>query len=197
MLDLGISALQPQSPAVQILLKEGTDMNKQEKKDVVAELKDKFNRSKSVVFTNYIGMTVENLSDLRVNLRKNGIEYKVVKNTLAMLACEGTAVESAKGNFVGPVGLAIGFDDPISVSKKVFEYAKRNDKFKVLNGFVEGRLFDAKDLKKISELPPREVLLSQVAGCFSAPLGKMASLLDATVSRMVNALNALKEKKTN
>ncbi|MBF0465551.1 MAG: 50S ribosomal protein L10 [Nitrospirae bacterium] len=172
-------------------------MNKQEKEVVVSELKDKFSRSKSVVFTNYTGMTVADLSDLRVNLRKSNIEYKVVKNTLAKLACEGTAIESTKSIFTGPVGLAIGYDDPISVSKRVFEYAKGNDKFKVLNGFVEGRVFDAKDLKKISELPPREVLLSQVAGCMSAPATKMASLLDATVSRMVNALNALKDKKTN
>ncbi|KWT86962.1 50S ribosomal protein L10 [Candidatus Magnetominusculus xianensis] len=172
-------------------------MNKKEKEAVVANLNEKFARAKAVVLTDYKGMTVAELSALRVSLRSSAVEFKVVKNTLAQIAAKGTPVETEKDVFTGPVGVAIGYDDPTIVPKRVFESAKGKDaKLKVLGGFVEGRLYDAADLKKIADLPSKEVLLSQIAGCFSAPMGKMAGLLDATISKMVNALNALKEKRS-
>ncbi|MEO5358947.1 MAG: 50S ribosomal protein L10 [Nitrospirota bacterium] len=172
-------------------------MNKKEKEAVVANLNEKFARAKAVVLTDYKGMTVAELSALRVSLRSSAVEFKVVKNTLAQIAAKGTPVETEKDVFTGPVGVAIGYDDPTIVPKRVFESTKGKDaKLKVLGGFVEGRLYDAADLKKIADLPSKEVLLSQIAGCFSAPMGKMASLLNATISKMVNALNALKEKRS-
>ncbi|MBF0456498.1 MAG: 50S ribosomal protein L10 [Nitrospirae bacterium] len=172
-------------------------MNKKEKEAVVADLNEKFARAKAVVLTDYKGMSVAELSALRVNLRGSKVEYKVVKNTLATIAAKGTPVETDKDVFTGTVGVAIGYDDPALVPKKVFETAKVKDaKLKVLGGFVEGRLYNAVDLKKIADLPPKEVLLAQMAGCFSAPMGKMAGLLNATISKMVNALHALKEKKS-
>lgn len=172
-------------------------MNKKEKEAVVADLKEKFARAKAVVLTEYKGMSVAELSALRVSLRSSAVEYKVVKNTLAKIAAKGTPVETDEDVFTGPVGVAIGYDDPALVPKKVFETAKAKDaKLKVLGGFVEGRLYNAVDLKKIADLPPKEVLLAQMAGCFSAPMGKMAGLLNATISKMVNALHALKEKKS-
>jgi large subunit ribosomal protein L10 len=172
-------------------------MNKKEKEAVVANLNEKFARAKAVVLTNFKGMSVAELSTLRVNLRSSAVEYKVVKNTLARIAAKGTPIETDKDVFTGSVGVAIGYDDPTIVPKKIFESAKGKDaKLKVLSGFVEGRLYNATDLKKIADLPPKEVLLAQIAGCFSAPMGKMAGLLAATISKMSNALHALKEKKS-
>lgn len=173
-------------------------MKKSEKEHDVAELREKFSRARAVVFTEYKGMTVADISKLRVGLRQSNLEYRVVKNTLAKIAMEGTPIEAAKGVMTGPIAVAIGYDDASLTARKMFEFSKGKDnKLKIMSGCVEGRLFDPKDLKAIGDLPPREVLLSQVAGCLAAPMSKMATLLSATIGGLVNAMNALKEKRSN
>ncbi|MBF0538720.1 MAG: 50S ribosomal protein L10 [Nitrospirae bacterium] len=170
-------------------------MNKKGKEDIVASHKERFLRSRAVVLTNYKGMTTAELSSMRVLFRKSELEYKVVKNTLAKIAAKDTPLAAMNEVLTGPIGMTIGYNDASLTAKKVFEYAKGNDKLQVLYGCVEGRLFDAKQMRSIADLPPREVLLSQIAGCFQAPASKMAYMLGATVSRIGHALNALKEKK--
>ncbi|MBF0566393.1 MAG: 50S ribosomal protein L10 [Nitrospirae bacterium] len=172
-------------------------MKKSDKEHNVAELREKFSRARAVVFTEYKGMTVADISKLRVSLRQSNLEYRVVKNTLAKIAMEGTPIEAAKGVMTGPIAVAIGYDDASLTAKKMFEFSKGKEKIKILSGCVEGRLFDPKELKAIGDLPPREVLLSQVAGCLAAPMSKMASLLSATIGGFVNAMNALKEKRSD
>jgi len=149
-----------------------------------------------VVFTEYKGLTVADLFDLRRSLRGSDIEYKVVKNTLAKAAASNTSVSVANEIFKGPIGIAIGYADPIQVAKKILEYSKRNNKLKVNGAVVEGKFCNAEDLKSIAELPPREVLLSMLAGVLQAPTGKMAGALAATVSSFAYALKALETKKT-
>ncbi|MBF0343949.1 MAG: 50S ribosomal protein L10 [Nitrospirae bacterium] len=170
-------------------------MNKKEKEEIVANLKERFMKAKACVFTNYKGMTVAEMSNMRVLFMKSGLEYTVVKNTLAKIAALDTPVAAARDILTGPIGVTIGYDDASQTAKKVFEYSKTNDKLKVLHGCVEGRLFDAKEMRTIADLPPREVLLSQIAGCLQAPTSKMAYLLSATVTRIGHALTALKEKR--
>lgn len=147
------------------------------------------------MFTDYRGLTVAQLSDLRKLLREGNFEYKVVKNTLARIAAEGTSVSVAKDSFRGPVGIAIGYDDPVLTVKKVLEYSKKNDKLKVNAGLVEGALCAAADLKAVADLPPKQILLSMMAGAFQAPMTKMACLLNATLAKFEYALEALKDKK--
>ena len=173
----------------------GCKLNKSEKEQVIKELKDGFAKAKAIVFTDYRGLTVAELSDLRSLLREGHFEYKVVKNTLARIASEGTSVSVAKDSFKGPVGIAIGYDDPVLAVKKVLEYAKKNDKLKINVGLVEGSLCAAGDLKAVADLPPKQILLSIMAGVFQAPLTKMACLLNATLGRFEYALEALKNKK--
>jgi len=171
------------------------DLNKEAKSQIVSELQDKFQRAKGVVFTDYRGLTVEEITGLRNNLRSAALEYKVVKNTLAKIAAEGTPVSTAKDNFIGPVGIAIGFDDPVLLVKKVLEFNKTNDKLQITGGIIEGGVCTFDALKRISELPPREVQLSMLAGVLQAPAGKLARLLNATLARFVYAMEALKQKK--
>lgn len=97
--------------------------------------------------------------------------------------------------FKGPVGLAIGYKDPVDVAKKVLEYSKKNNKLKVSGGIVEGKFCNAEDIKSIAELPPKGVLLSMLAGVLNAPLSKMAGALSATVSSFVYAMKALEIKR--
>lgn len=128
-------------------------------------------------------------------MREGKFEYKIVKNTLAKIASEGTSVSAAKDAFKGPVGIAISYDDPVSVVKKVLEYAKKNDKLKIGIGLIEGSVCAAQDLRAVADLPPRNVLLAIMAGGFKSPLNKLGWLLNATLSSFVNALEALKYKK--
>jgi len=182
---------------ISLLWGRGCKLNRSEKEQVIQELRDGFSRAKAIVFTDYRGLTVAQLSDLRKILREGNFEYKVVKNTLAGIASEGTSVSVAKASFKGPIGIAISYDDPVLTVKKVLEFAKKNDKLKVKAGLVEGALCSTDDLKAIADLPSRQVLLSIMAGTFQAPLTKMACLLNATLSQFEYALEALKNKKDN
>jgi large subunit ribosomal protein L10 len=113
-------------------------LNKEEKVRVVAELQDKFDKAKGVVFTDYRGLNVEEISGLRNSLRSSAIEYKVVKNTLAKRAAEGTQLDSARDIISGPIGIAVGYDDPVLVVKKVLEFNKSNEKLEIKGGVIEG-----------------------------------------------------------
>ncbi|HDH51050.1 MAG TPA: 50S ribosomal protein L10 [Nitrospirae bacterium] len=172
-------------------------MKKEEKTRIIAGLQDKFTKAAGVILTDYKGLTVEEISDLREKLRDGSFEYRVVKNTLARRASEGTPVEAVKDTFAGPVGIAIGFDDPALLAKKVLEFAKGNEKLKVSGGIIEGRVCEADTIKAISELPSRETLLSTIVGTMQAPLSKLAAALNATMSQFAFAIMALKDKKSN
>lgn len=140
-------------------------------------------------------MTVAEMSDLRRLLRGGGVEYRVVKNTLARVASVDTPVSVARAVFKGPVAIAIGYKDPVATAKKVIEFSKKNEKLKLNGGVIEGKLYSVNEVRAIADLPPREVLLSMVAGVFQAPLSKMAAALSATVSSFAHAMSALKTKK--
>ncbi|RJQ54769.1 MAG: 50S ribosomal protein L10 [Nitrospiraceae bacterium] len=171
------------------------ELKKEEKSQVVSELQGKFQKAKGVVFTDYRGLNVEEISGLRNGLRSAALEYKVVKNTLAKIAAEGTPVSAAKDSFTGPVGIAIGYDDPVLLVKKVLEYNRTNEKLQIKGGVIEGGFCSVDVLKKISELPPREVQLSMLAGTLQAPASKFARLLNATLVRFAYAVEALKQKR--
>ncbi len=171
------------------------ELNKEEKIRVVSELQEKFAKAKGVVFTDYRGLNVEEITELRNSLRSAELEYKVIKNTLAKKAAEGTPVDTAKDIFLGPIGVAIGYDDPVLLVKKVLEYAKSNEKLEIKGGIVEGSLCDVKQMTAISKLPSREVQLAMLAGAMNAPATNFAGLLNATVTQFAYALEALKNKK--
>lgn len=175
----------------------GFNLNRTEKEQVIRELNDEFGKAKAIVFADFRGLTVSDLSELRSLLREARFEFKVVKNTLARIASEGTSVSKVKDAFRGPVGLAISYDDPVLAVKKVLEYAKKNEKLKVGIGIIEGSVCEAQDLKAVADLPPRNVLLATIAGSFQAPLNKLAWLFQATLSSFVNAMESLKHKKDN
>jgi len=180
-----------------LIKKEVDNLNRTEKAQLVSELKEKFGNAKGIVFTDYRGLNVEEITELRNSLRESALEYRVVKNTLARIAAEGTPVDQAKDIIAGPIGIAIGYDDPVLVVKKVLEFNKSNDKLEVKGGFVEGTVFAFDELKSISKLPPKEVQLSMLAGAMKAPATKLAELLSSTVTRLAYAMEALKDKKSN
>jgi large subunit ribosomal protein L10 len=162
---------------------------------MVAEIHDLFERATGVVLTQYKGLTVEEMTGFRDNLRTHGVQYRVVKNTLASIAAEGTSIEVAKDYFTGPVGVAISYDDPAPLCKETLAFAKENETLKVMGGVIDGVFYEIDGLKKIADLPSRDVMLSMMAGTFQAPTSMMARLLQATVVKFAYAMHALKEKK--
>lgn len=172
-------------------------ITKEKKSQQIAELNERFSKSKAVVLTEYKGLTVAEIAELRRSLKEVGAEYKVFKNTLSSIAAKGTPAEPAQDMFVGPIGLAFGFDDPIAAAKKVLEYSGKNEKFRVKSGVIDGRLFSADEIKTISKLPPKPVLLGMLAGVMQAPAAKLAGALNATLSQFAYAMEALKNKKSS
>lgn len=171
-------------------------MQKELKTRIVSELHDKFSKANGVVFTDYSGITVQEIFELRKILRIADLEYKVVKNTLAKKASEGTIVEAVKNTFTGPVGVVFGYKDPVLLTKKVLEFAKINNKLKVKGGVIEGRICNPEDIKAISQLPSKKVLLNMFIGAMRGPLNKFASALNGTLSKFVYVMEALKSKKS-
>ncbi|GBE00086.1 50S ribosomal protein L10 [bacterium BMS3Abin07] len=149
-----------------------------------------------MILTDYKGLTVEELSEARRKFRDAKMDYSVVKNTLARIASDETPITSARDYFQGPVGIAFGYDDPVLAVKSVLAYSKANEKFKIKCGIIEGSLVEENELKKIAVLPSKDMLLSMLAGAFSAPASKLAAGLNATIAKFGYALEALRSKKT-
>jgi large subunit ribosomal protein L10 len=149
-----------------------------------------------VVFADFTGMTVAETTEFRRVLKNSSLDYRVVKNTLAKIASADTEVGAAAGMFKGPVGVAIGYDDPVLVVKKVLEFKKTSEKLQVRGAVVEGKFCNPQEIKEISELPSREVLLSMLAGTLQAATSKMAGVLAATINGFAYAVEALKSRKT-
>ena len=180
---------------IQHLWERGYKLKKDKKEKVIEELKSEFDKAKAVIFTDYRGLTVAELSELRKLLRNKDIKYKVVKNTLAKIASQGTPISVATDIMKGPAGIAISYEDPVVAAKKVLEYSKKNEKLKVSSGIIEGQLCALEDIKAIAELPTREVMLSMLAGVFQASIGKCLAALNATINSFAYAMNALKTKR--
>ena len=142
-------------------------------------------------------MTVAELTNLRRLLRSSSLEYSVVKNTLAKIASQDTVLAVAADSLKGPVGIAIGYDDPVLVLKKVLEFKKTNEKLQVKGAVVEGKFCDPNVVKEIAALPSREILLSMLAGAFQSPLSTLAGALNATLTSFAYAMESLKSTKNN
>lgn len=129
-------------------------------------------------------------------MKDSGSEYKVCKNTLFRIALgEAPFKEELKEALKGCTGVVFGYDDPVVAVKKTLEYAEKNEKLKIKQGVVEGKVYSLKELKEISKLPSKSVLLGMLLGGMSSPLTKMAYAMQAVNQKLLYALEALKNKK--
>jgi large subunit ribosomal protein L10 len=164
------------------------------KMESVSRLTDRLGRATSAIVTDYRGLTVAQLSELRGRLRQDSIEYVVVKNTLARRAAQAAGVAQFSSVLVGPVGLALGYGDLATPAKVLIEYFRVNRRLPVVAGLVEGRVIDADGVRQLSELPSREVLLAQLAGTLQSPLTHLAGALQSILSTFAATLDAYREK---
>jgi len=170
-------------------------LNKSQKKQLVDELHQKFVDSKIVILTDYKGLNVDKINELRRKLTESKIEYRVVKNTLLSRACEDTDVALVKDHFKGPTAIALSYDDPVAPAKVLADFAKENDKLEIKVGIMSGKLLDIAAIKSLSELPSREVLLSQLLSAMNGVPTALVRALNNVPEKLLYALQAIRDQK--
>ncbi len=165
-----------------------------EKERMLEELEERFQRSQALVFTGFRGLTANEMVELRRELRKANIEYKVIKNRLAKIAAQRVGLD-IDPLLDGPTGICFGYDDPALAFKVAVELAKRFEKYEVRGGISEGQLVDAEGAKELASLPSREELLARLAGAFQGPIQGFAGALNALIRELVTVLNEVAKVK--
>lgn len=172
-----------------------THLKIEEKKEIVDDLHGRFAKSSLVILTDFTGLDVAMVSDLRRKLKEAGIEYRVAKNTLMARASEGTQVAVLKDLFQGPGAVAISYADPVAPAKILTKFADDTKKLGIRGAALNGKLIDQNAVKALAALPSREVLLSQLLSVMAAVPTSMVRVLAGVPRGLLNVLNAYKEKK--
>ena len=167
---------------------------KPEKVEQVATISDLLDRSSGLYLTDYRGFTVAEKADLTRRLRAAGAEYHVVKNTLFKRAY-GERGESADALLAGPTAVAFALEDPVGPAKVVLDFVREKKKGEVKGGIVDGKLYDVDSVKKLSELPPKDVLLAQVVGTIQGPLNGLVWSLQGVLGNFVRTVQAIHDQK--
>lgn len=170
-------------------------MRRTEKEATVAELREKFQDAQAAILTEYRGLTVAQANQLRRTLEKEEAVYRVVKNTLARLAVEGTDFEVLKDDFTGPTSVTFAYGDSAAIAKALAEFAKANPALVIRSGALGGKLLSTADVQALSKLPSREELLGQLVGVLAGPLRSFVGVLAGVPRSFVQVLNAVQEKK--
>ncbi len=166
-----------------------------EKKKIVENLREIFSKSKVLIVTDYKGLNVTTINELRRKLREADVEYKVAKNSLLVRASEDTDVSLIAENFKGPIAIAISYDDPVAPAKVLMQFAKNNAKLEIKAGVMDGKVLDLSAIKALSELPSQEVLLGKLLSVLNGVPTSLVVALNNIPVKLLNVLQAIKEQK--
>ena len=172
-------------------------MNRSGKAVIIEAVKARADKASFAVITDFKGMTVEELTNLRVCLRNAGGEYLVVKNTLARIALTDGTHDAIKDNFHDNCGVAFGFDDPVAVAKALSDFAKQSKLFELRCASLDGKAMDAAQIDALAKLPGREQLLGQLLGTMNAVPTNFVSLFANVVRGLLYALKGIEDQKSN
>ena len=168
---------------------------KEQKAEQVDLLTEKLKKAKVALLTDYRGLTVPQLQDLRGRLRTGDVEYRVVKNTLARRAAEAAGVPGLQLELEGPVAIAFGYDDLSVPSKLINDWLRATRlKLDVKGGLVEGRVFTPDQVKQLADLPSRESLIAQLMGTLQSPVGQLVGIMQTPLQQLLGVLEAYKTK---
>jgi large subunit ribosomal protein L10 len=173
---------------------EGTRV-KSEKIEAVTELHEKLARAVSAVLADFRGLTVQEITDLRQQLREASLELAVVKNTLARLAVQETAFERLSPYLKGPTSITFSYRDSVAPAKVLSAYVRKQPKLVVRAGLFEGELVPAEKIAEIADLPPRDVILAQALAAMQGPLAGLVGTLQGVLSTFIGTLQAIHDKK--
>ena len=157
------------------------------KQPVVAEIAELLDGAQGAVLVDYRGLTVEQDTELRKQLREAGISYKVYKNTMIRFAAKGTAFEALEPDLEGPRALAVSKTDATAPARVLANFAKKADKLEIKSGVVEGTYYDAKGMQVIATIPGREELLGRLLGSMQSPIANFARVLNQIAEANANA----------
>lgn len=169
-------------------------LNLDEKKAVVAEVSAEVAKAQAIIVAEYRGLEVGNMTSLRREARKAGVYLRVLKNTLARRAVEGTPFAGLAEHLVGPLVYGIS-PDPVATAKLLNDFAKSNDKLVIKAGAMPNAVISAKDVKALATMPSREELLSKLLGTMQAPIAQFVRTLNEVPTRFVRGVAAVRDKK--
>ena len=169
-------------------------LNIEGKKEVVAEVSAELAKAQAVVIAEYRGLPVEAITVLRKEARASGVYLRVVKNTLARRAVQGTPFEKLADQMVGPLAYGIS-EDPVAAAKVLHTYAKTNDKLVIKGGAMPNQVMTAKEVGALASLPGREELLAKLLGTMQAPIAKFVQTLNEVPAKFVRTVAAVRDQK--
>ena len=149
-----------------------------QKEEEVNSLAEKMQNAKLILFADYRGITVEDVTNLRSTLRKSNSEYKIVKNNISRRALEKCGIEGLNEAVEGPTAVIIGKDDYLEPAKAIYEYTKEHDFYKIKGGVVEGKVMTAEEIITLAKLPSRETLIGMLAGGLLGTISRLAVAID-------------------
>lgn len=165
-------------------------MPTQAKVQSIEALKERLGTTKTAVLTEYRGLTVRQLADLRKQLKAAAAEYKVVKNRLARLAVKDSPLDPLAGHLKGPTGLVIARQDPVGVAKALQAFVRTNPALLIKVGLVEGKVLQPQELRALADLPSKEALRAQLVGALQGPMSQLVTLLTAPHRELAQVLEA-------
>lgn len=167
-------------------------MKRTEKEALVSELETKIKGAKALYYTDFTGLNVKQMTDLRRQLRKGGVEYVVIKNSLAVRAVNQSGLAGSK--LKGPTGIVIG-KDPVTAAKVLTDFAKVHEKPEVKGGLLDGRAIDKAQIAKLATMPSRDQLMANLGAALQSPLAGFAGALNGVLSTFAGALEALRAQR--
>jgi large subunit ribosomal protein L10 len=167
----------------------------EDKKRIVEELTERFAKANLVILTDYKGLNVPAMSDLRRKLKQAGVDYKVVKNTMMVRASANTPIAVLQSQFQGPSAVAIGYQDPVAPAKILTKFAEDSKRLQIRAGVLNGKLIDLAGVKALAALPARDVLLGQLLSVMVGVPSSFVRVLAGVPRSLLNVLNAIKEQK--
>jgi large subunit ribosomal protein L10 len=170
-------------------------LQRREKEALVADLHEKFKEAKAAILTDFTGLNVEQITQLRRTLKKSAVEYKVVKNTLLRRASHDTDIELLTEYFVGPIAIALAYEDPVAPAKILLEFSKVQPALEIKAGMVAGTVMTPKDIKALATLPSKEVLLAKFLSLLKVVPTRLVQTLNNPIRRLVTALDGVKRAK--
>jgi large subunit ribosomal protein L10 len=170
-------------------------ITKDKKKQIISELLDSIQKSKSVYFTAFSGLSVSQISDFRNKLRDVDAKAKVAKKTLAGLSFKEAGIDlDVKNQFENSVMIEFAMNDPIALAKVIWQFSKKNDSLKILGGLLDGKMLTGQEVIQLAQIPSREILLGRLVASLASPIRNFNYILNGNISKLVYALQALQNK---
>ena len=166
------------------------------KNDKVALIKEKIDKAQVAIVTEYKGLSVEEITNLRRAIQKDGGDYMVTKNTLAKLAIKDTPYEVLAETFKGPIAIAFGFNDQVAPAKALSKFIKDTKKGEIIAAAMDGRLMSADEAKALANLPSKEEIYAKMLGCINSPASGIANSINAVMSSLTRAMAAVRDQKS-